>query len=82
MHINNLRSCDMVCIDYIQKHVSKKSVRLIPVATVACYYNLTDLNHGDIVGAWKMVCEISDVAMKFGFLQTTMSQVFREYYKG
>ena len=46
---------------------------------MAGYQDLSDFQRGLIVGAREMGYIISEVAMKFGFLRTTISRVYREY---
>ncbi|GBN91397.1 hypothetical protein AVEN_107730-1 [Araneus ventricosus] len=46
---------------------------------MAGYQNLSDFERGFIIGAREMGHSISEVAMKFGFLRTTISRMYREY---
>ncbi|GBN94723.1 hypothetical protein AVEN_102320-1 [Araneus ventricosus] len=59
--------------------MSEKCNRLVPAAAMACFQDLSDFEHGFIVGAREMGHSISEVAMKFGFSRTTISRVYREY---
>ncbi|GBO03753.1 hypothetical protein AVEN_45833-1 [Araneus ventricosus] len=46
---------------------------------MADYQDLSDFERGVTVGTREMRHSISEVAMEFGFLRTTISQVYREY---
>ncbi|GBM09876.1 hypothetical protein AVEN_241204-1 [Araneus ventricosus] len=59
--------------------MSDKCIRSVPAAAMACFQDLSDFERGVIVGAREMGHSISEVAMKFEFLGTTISRVYREY---
>lgn len=56
-----------------------EAARSIPAATKAGYQDLSDLERSVIVDAQEMGRRISEVLMKFGFLLTTLSRVYRDY---
>ncbi|GFY04104.1 HTH_Tnp_Tc3_2 domain-containing protein [Trichonephila clavipes] len=60
---------------YIRQRVSDT---VDTAATMAGYQNLSEFEHGVIVGAREMGHSISEGAMKFGFSRTTISRVYRE----
>ncbi|GBN08247.1 hypothetical protein AVEN_216946-1, partial [Araneus ventricosus] len=64
---------------YIRQQVSGTVVRSVTAATMAGYQDLSEFEHGVIVGVREMGHSISEVAMKFGFSRTTISRVYREY---
>ncbi|GFW12317.1 HTH_Tnp_Tc3_2 domain-containing protein [Trichonephila clavipes] len=51
----------------------------VTAATVAGYQDLSEFEHGVIVSAREMGHRIFEVAMKFGFLFTTISRVYLKY---
>ncbi|GBM30474.1 hypothetical protein AVEN_237699-1 [Araneus ventricosus] len=59
--------------------ISDKCIRSVPAAAMAGYQDLSDFEHGVIIGAREMGHSISELAMKFGFSHTTISRVYREY---
>ncbi|GBM32417.1 hypothetical protein AVEN_239807-1 [Araneus ventricosus] len=59
--------------------MSDKCIRSVPAAAMAGYQDLSDFERGVRFGAREMGQSISEVAMKFGFSRTTISQVCREY---
>ncbi|GBM11596.1 hypothetical protein AVEN_180146-1 [Araneus ventricosus] len=59
--------------------MSDRCIRSVSAAAMACFQDLSDFEHGVIVGAREMGHSISEVAMKFGFSSTTISRVYREY---
>ncbi|GBM10634.1 hypothetical protein AVEN_7911-1 [Araneus ventricosus] len=70
---------DAVGNAYIRQQMSDKCIRSIPSAAMADYQDLSDFERGVIIGARAMGHRISDVAIKFGFSRTIISQVYREY---
>ncbi|GBM29420.1 hypothetical protein AVEN_143904-1 [Araneus ventricosus] len=48
-------------------------------AAMAGYQDLSDFEHGVLIGAGEMGHSISEVEMKFGFSPTAISRVYREY---
>ncbi|GBL92569.1 hypothetical protein AVEN_123755-1 [Araneus ventricosus] len=50
-----------------------------PAATMAGYRDLSNFERGIIVGAREMGHSISEVAKKFGYSHTTISQAYHEY---
>ncbi|GFX10570.1 HTH_Tnp_Tc3_2 domain-containing protein [Trichonephila clavipes] len=64
---------------YITQRVSGTVVIYVNAATMAGYKDLSEFERGIIVGAREMGHSISEVAMKFGFLRTNISRVYREY---
>ncbi|GBO02221.1 hypothetical protein AVEN_16174-1 [Araneus ventricosus] len=59
--------------------MSDKCIRSVPAAAMACFQDLSDFEHGVIASVREMGHSISEVAMKFGFSCTAISQVYREY---
>ncbi|GBN98219.1 hypothetical protein AVEN_160672-1 [Araneus ventricosus] len=59
--------------------MSDKCIRSVPAAAMTGYQDLSDFERGVIIGVREMGHSISEVAMKFGFSRTTISQVYREY---
>ncbi|GBO22628.1 hypothetical protein AVEN_77608-1 [Araneus ventricosus] len=59
--------------------MSAKCIRSVPSAAMAGFQDISDFERGVIVGAREVGHSISEVAMKFGFLSTTISRVYREY---
>ncbi|GBO30051.1 hypothetical protein AVEN_40448-1 [Araneus ventricosus] len=70
---------DAVGNAYLRQRMSDKCIRSVPAAAKAGYQDLSDFEHGVIIGAREMGHSISEVAMKFGFPHTTISRVYREY---
>ncbi|GBM56611.1 hypothetical protein AVEN_142262-1 [Araneus ventricosus] len=63
----------------IRQQMSDKCIRSVSAAAMAGYKDLSDFERGVIIGAREMGYSISEAAMKFGFLRTTISRVYREY---
>ncbi|GBL90990.1 hypothetical protein AVEN_184386-1 [Araneus ventricosus] len=59
--------------------MSDKCIRSVSAAAMAGYQDLSDFERSVIVGAREMRHIISEIAMKFGFARTTISEVYREY---
>jgi hypothetical protein len=59
--------------------VSGTDIILITAATMAIYHNLSEFEHGVIVGTWEMGYSISEVVMCCGFTRINISQVHNEY---
>ncbi len=57
----------------------EKAIRSVLVSTMAGYQDFRDFEREVIVSAGEMGHIISEVAMKFEFLRTTISRVNREY---
>ncbi|GBM38674.1 hypothetical protein AVEN_37467-1 [Araneus ventricosus] len=64
---------------YIKQQMSDKCIRSVSAAAMACFQDLSDFERGVIVDAREMGHSISEVEMKFGFSNTTITRVYREY---
>jgi hypothetical protein len=63
----------------IRLQVSGASIRSITAATMAGYHDLSEFEHGFIIGTREMRHSISEIAMHLGFFHTTISRVHHEY---
>ena len=68
----------MVGNAYIRSQVSGEGIRSVTTVTMAGYHDLSEFEHGVIVGSWEMGHNISKVPMHWEFFRTIISQVHHE----